>query len=92
MYMVDYDVQQLEMQLHGFDAALAAIGALGAHGVFNRDFTELVYSKTGLSGSLGWAAALVSGFGAGGPAFNAFCGLLCDALPLAFQPNGVERA
>ena len=42
IYMGDFDLRQLEMQLHGFDAALAAVGELGAHGRFNRDFTNFV--------------------------------------------------
>jgi hypothetical protein len=48
MYMADFDLRQLEMQLHGFDAALAGVGELGAHGVFNRDFTDFVHRKTGI--------------------------------------------
>jgi hypothetical protein len=32
MYMADYDLRQLEMQLHGFDAALAAVVELDAYG------------------------------------------------------------
>jgi hypothetical protein len=91
MYMGDYDLQQLEMQLHGFDAALAAVGALGAHGVFNRDFNDFVYRKTQLSGSQGWAAALAAGFGAGRPAFNGFCKLLSDALPVDFDPANFDH-
>jgi hypothetical protein len=91
MYMGDYDLRQLEMQLHGFDAALAAVGKLDAHGVFNRDFTDYVRRKTELSGSQGWAIALADGFGAGKAAFDAFCSLLSDALPVAFNPSTFEH-
>jgi hypothetical protein len=91
MYMGDYDLRQLEMQLHGFDAALAAVGALGAHGAFNRVFTDFVRRKTELSGSQGWAIALAEGFGAGRPAFDIFCSLLSDALPAPFDPRSFEH-
>ena len=91
MYMADFDLQQLEMQLHGFDAALAAVGELGAHGVFNRDFTDFVHRKAELSGSQGWAVALVDGFGAGKAAFDILCNLLCEALPGAFNPSTFEH-
>lgn len=92
MYMLDHDIRQLEMQLYGFDAALAATGALGIHEAFNAHFTELVRTSTGASGSQGWAAALIDTFGPGGPSFNAFCDLLCDLFPVAFQPADFERA
>ena len=41
MYMLDHDIRQLEMQLYGFDAALAATGALGTHEAFKE---TLIYS------------------------------------------------
>jgi hypothetical protein len=66
MYMTDFDLRQLEMQLHGFDAALAAVGALGGHERFNEDFTNFVVEEVGVSGSQGWAAALVLRFGSAG--------------------------
>jgi hypothetical protein len=91
MYMVDYDLRQLEMQLHGFDAALAAVGKLAAHGMFNRDFTDYVHRKTEISGSRGWAIAPADSFGAGKAAFDAFCSLLSDALPVAFNPSTFEH-
>ncbi len=89
--MVDYDLRQLEMQLHGFDAALATLGELDKHGVFNRDFMDYVHRKIQLSGSQGWSIALADSFGAGKAAFDAFCGLLSDALPVAFNPSTFEH-
>jgi hypothetical protein len=86
MYMGDYDLTYLEAQLHGFDAGLAAAGALGQCSKFNVSFREFVTKKTGLSGSLGWAAALIGSFGTGKAAFNAFCDLLSAALPVEFDP------
>jgi hypothetical protein len=91
MYMADFDLRQLEMQLHGFDAALAAVGELGAHGAFNRDFTDFVRRRTELSGSQGWAIALAHGFGTGKIAFDKFCSLLSEALPGAFDPSTFEH-
>lgn len=85
MFMLSYDLRQIEHQLYGFDAALAATGVLDVHRAFNRDFTEFVHRTTGLSGSQGWATVLMDRFGAGWPAFDAFCRLLCDALPLQFN-------
>jgi hypothetical protein len=79
------------MQLHGFDAALSAAGTLEAHVVFNRDFTDYVHRKTELSGSRGWAIALADSFGAGKAAFDAFCSLLSDALPVASNPSSFEH-
>jgi hypothetical protein len=91
MYMVDYCLQDLESQLHGFDAGLSAAGALEPYARFNRDFTDFVMQKTGLSGSQGWGAALVRGFGKGRPAFDAFCSLLSAALPTEFDPATFEH-
>lgn len=86
MYMGDYNLRELESQFHGFDAGLAAVGALDPYSHFNRDFTDFVMQKTGLSGSQGWAAALIRGFGKGKTAFDAFCNLLSVALPNEFDP------
>ena len=83
--MVDFDLRQLEMQLCGFDAALAAVGSLGGHERFNDDFTNFVVEEVGVSGSQGWAAALVLRFGSGEPAFDSFRALLSIALPDAFD-------
>ena len=91
MYMGDFDLRQLEMQLHGFDAALKAVGELGAYGAFNRDFTDFVHRRTELSGSQGWAIALADGFGEGKIAFDEFCSLLSEALPGAFDPSTFEH-
>jgi hypothetical protein len=85
MYIVDFDLRQLEMQLHGFDAALAAVGALGGHERFNEDFTNFVVEEVGVSGSQGWAVALALRFGSGKPAFDSFRALLSIALPDAFD-------
>jgi hypothetical protein len=85
MYMADFDLRQLEMQLHGFDAALAAVDALGGYVRFNEDFTNFVVEEVGVSGSQGWAAALVLRFGSGKPAFDSFCSLLSIALLDAFD-------
>ncbi len=89
--MADFDLRQLEMQIHGFDAALAAVGELGAYRAFNRDFTDFVHRKTELGGSQGWAIALANGFGAGKTAFDEFCSLLSEALPGAFDSSTFEH-
>jgi hypothetical protein len=86
MYMLEYDLRDLELQLHGFDAGLGAAGALDPYSRFNWEFTQFVMETTGLSGSLGWATALVDAHGKGKPAFDAFCELLLAALPADFDP------
>jgi hypothetical protein len=45
MYMVDYDLRDLELQLHGFDAGLAAAGVVSPYSRFNRDFTNFCYRR-----------------------------------------------
>ena len=89
--MVEYDLRALEKQLHGFDAGLAAVDALHPHSPFNRDFTDFVLQKTGLSGSQGWAVALIRGYGEGKSAFDAFCNLLSEALPNEFETATFEH-
>lgn len=91
MYMVDYNLAELQLQLHGFDAGLAAAGALGPHSRFNEDFSDFVRQKTGLSGSQGWAAALMHSFGERKTAFAAFCNLLSVALPDEFNSSTFEH-
>jgi hypothetical protein len=91
MYMGEYDLRQLELQLHGFDAGLAAAGVLGEYSRFNADFTSFVTERTGLSGSQGWAAALADGFGKGKATFNVFCSLLSAALPVEFDPETFDH-
>lgn len=83
--MREYDLEDLELQLHGFDAGLAAVEALGPYSSFNRDFTTFVTRSTGLSGSQGWAVAITDRYGAGRAAFNVFCSLLTEALPTQFD-------
>ena len=63
MFYTDQDLAALENQLHGFDAALSATGALADRGRFNAVFTSFVTGRTGISGSQGWAAGLLSAYG-----------------------------
>jgi hypothetical protein len=59
--------------------------------MFNREFAAFVSAKTRLSGCQGWATALVNGFGEGKPAFDNFCSLLSEALPVEFNPTTFEH-
>jgi hypothetical protein len=84
MFIRDLDVFQIETLLHGFEAGLASVGALTKSDLFNREFTNFVASDAGLSGSLGWARALVDRYGRGKPSYDAFRKILGNALPKEF--------
>jgi hypothetical protein len=84
MFTQDFDVVQIETLLHGFEAGLSSVGALTENDLFNREFTDFVASNAGLSGSLGWARALVDRYGRGKPSYDAFLKFLGSALPEAF--------
>jgi hypothetical protein len=79
MYMVDFDLLELEMQLHGFDAALDANDLLRDHDRFNSAFREYLWYKHNLSCSTGWASALLRKFGQGEETFRQFIALVADA-------------
>jgi hypothetical protein len=85
MFAVDFDVRQIEVLLHGFEAGLKAAGFFGDRAVFNREFGNFVSERTGLSGSLGWAQALVDEHGEGRESYDAFCKLLGLAIPDALS-------
>jgi len=76
MYMRDFDLRELELQLHGFDAGLFAAEVLGEFESFNRAFTDFVLSTTKLSCSHGWATALLREFGQSESTFLKFLSLL----------------
>lgn len=85
MYAPDFDLCTIETLLHGFEAGLRAAGLLAKNAPFNRDFTEFVSETSGLSGSQGWARALINEYGAGEESYAAFRGLLELAIPDAFS-------
>jgi hypothetical protein len=76
MYMRDFDLRDLELQLHGFDAGLVAAEAFGEFESFNRAFSDFVLSTTKLSCSQGWATALLRKFGQNESTFQKFLSLL----------------
>jgi len=85
MFMRDYDLTQLESQIHGYDSALLDAELMGHYERFNVAFSSFVGSKEGCSCSQGWALALVKEHGAGVAVFKAFLSLLSAALPNRFQ-------
>ena len=91
MYMGDFDLRELEAQLHGFDAALGAAGLLDSAQPMNVMLGALV-ERDGLSGSVGWARALQRRHGLGEPSFNALCSLLVAALPHEFSLAASSRS
>ena len=88
MFMRDYDLAQLESQIHGYDSALLDAGLLSHYERFNATFSDFASRKEGFSCSQGWAVALVKEHGGGVAGFKAFLSLLCAALPNRFQ--GIE--
>ena len=88
LFMINYDLTQLESQIHGYDSALADADLLGNHEGFNVAFSEFITSKEDFSCSQVWALALVREHGAGVSAFKSFLSLLSAALPNRF--HGLE--
>jgi hypothetical protein len=79
MYMRDYDLRELEMQLNGFDAGLAAAGVLGQFDRFNQAFNDFLRSNTNLSCSQGWATAMLEKHGQSQKTFSKFLQLVKNA-------------
>lgn len=72
MFMHDFDLRDLELQLYGFEAGLDAAGVLDDSDRFNRAFSDFLTSTIGLSCSLGWAEALLREYGQSEATFNKF--------------------
>ena len=79
MYMRDFDLRELELQLYGFEAGLSAAGIVWEHDWFNRAFSDFLCCTSELSCSQGWAIALLQKYGQGESSFNRFLSLLEDA-------------
>lgn len=76
MYMLDFDLRQLEHQLYGFDAGLAAAGVIGEFDRFNRAFSGFLVATAKLSCSQGWAVAIHGRYGQSETGFNEFLSLV----------------
>jgi hypothetical protein len=81
MYMRDYDLRALELQLFGFEAGLHAAGVFGEFDHFNPEFCKLLSASAEISCSQGWAEALLKKHGQTEHAFNQFLALLSSANP-----------
>jgi hypothetical protein len=92
MFVGDFDVREIETLLHGFEAGLLAAWAFGNESKFNSEFGEFVCERTGLSGSLGWARALIDEYGSGKESYDAFCEFLRAAFPSEFSHGGSHAA
>lgn len=79
MYMQDFDLLELELQLYGFEAGLDAAGAFSDFDRFNRSFSEYLVENDKLSCSRGWAYAIRSRYGQGEVGFQKFLSLLAKA-------------
>lgn len=86
MYMRDFDLRELENQLYGFDAGLAAAGVIGEFDWFNRAFNEYLYTRTKLSCSQGWATAIHDRYGQSEESFGRFLSFLEEAI---FESDGL---
>jgi hypothetical protein len=80
MYMRDFDLRELEMQLYGFDAGLAAAGIIGDFDWFNRAFNEFLFTRAGLGCVQGWAREILERYGQSEESFNRFRSLLEEAI------------
>jgi len=76
MFMRDFDLRALELQLYGFEAGLSAAGVMGDFENFNRSFLDFLLSTTELSCSQGWATAILSKHGQSEHSFGVFLSLL----------------
>lgn len=79
MYIRDFDLRELESQLYGFDAGLAAAGALGDYDWFNRSFNDVLSRRDRVSCVQGWALAMIEKYGQGEESFKKFLSMLNDA-------------
>ena len=87
MYIQDFDLRQLEHQLHGFEAGLNAAGVFGDAEQFNTAFSGYLLSATKLNGIQGWAADLVEKFGQNEQCLEEFLSLLKQAIPELSSPE-----
>ena len=87
MYIQDFDLRQLEHQLHGFEAGLNAAGVFGEAERFNTAFSGYLLSATKLYGIQGWAADLIEKFGQNEQCLEEFLSLLKQAIPVLSSPE-----
>lgn len=80
MYIRDFDLLELETQLYGFDAGLAASGALGEFDWFNRSFSDFLFRRRRMSCVQGWGRAMTGRYGQSEASFLMFLSMLNDAL------------
>ena len=85
MFMLEFDLRELELQLHGFDAGLTAAGVMADFTYFNRSFCDFLLSTTELSCSQGWATAILGKFGQSERSF----GLLLSLVQKATSESSV---
>lgn len=81
MYIQDFDLRQLEHQLHGFDAGLEAAGVMGEFERFNRAFSDFLLSIAPMYCIQGWAAELIEKYGQNEVCLQEFVSLLERAVP-----------
>jgi hypothetical protein len=79
MFMREFDLRELEIQLHGFEAGLSSAGVMGDFEKFNRLFCDFLLSTSELSCSQGWAMALLSKYGQSERTFGVYQSLLQKA-------------
>ena len=72
MYMCDFNLRELELQLYGYDAALGDTGLLGEYERFNFSFSEYLRSNYQISCARGWANAITEKSGTPEQAFISF--------------------
>ena len=87
MFMHDFDLKDLELQLYGYDAALGDVGVRGNHDRFNVAFVEYLRRNHHLSCSNGWARALLEKFGSAERAYAEFGALVEQGTSNAHAAN-----
>lgn len=79
MYMGDYDLRALELQLYGFEEGLDAAGVFGDFDRFNKAFWNYVIHNTVIKAPRGWAYAILDKYGQSRNAFDEFLSLVARA-------------
>lgn len=76
MFMRDFDLTALELQLYGYETALEDVGAFGEYSRFNYSFNEYLRENFRLPCAQGWARALMREYGQGESTFMKFQALV----------------
>lgn len=87
IYMRDFDLRELEMQLYGFDAGLAAAGVIGEFDWFNRAFNDFLFTRARLSCVQGWARAILERSGQSEESFGEFLSRVDEAISMNDGPG-----